>query len=400
MSGMSEAWPVRVHHRREAELRFGTLGARLVPYLERLDPLADDAVAELSRFSAEERRTFVDVAVSGGDAPALPALGRLIDSVRCLPVWVDEARLARAGAVFRRAGVLGGLTLGLRSLVHGYAAPAGNKPLAFSGRLTDKADRRLAETGKFVTAVTAPGGLVPFAPGFRICLQVRLMHAEVRRLLLASGRYRTDLWSLPINQHDMLATILLFSNVFVGGLRLLGVTITDEEADDYQHLFRLVGVWMGVEPELLPATFREAERLGAFILATQGPPDADSLALVDALLSGPLRAAKTDTERRRAEVTVRVSKGLCRALVGDELADQLGLPRDRHRHLARGIRSTLRVLERLRGSFPLVDEWVMEAGARYWERSVRVGLGKEDARYELPMRLAGRSRVVPVGEES
>jgi hypothetical protein len=37
--------------------------------------------------------------------------------------------------VFLRPGLLGGLVLGLRSLVYGYAAPAGNKPLVFSGRL-------------------------------------------------------------------------------------------------------------------------------------------------------------------------------------------------------------------------------------------------------------------------
>lgn len=398
MSLPRENWPVRVHRAEEAERLFGGLGGRLVPYLERMDPLADAVASELARFAPHERTAIVERALTEGERGRFESLDRLVESMTDLPVWVDEERLARAGVVFRRAGVLGGITLGLRSLVFGYAAPAGNKPLAFSGRLTDKADRRLAETSKFVKAVTDPGGLEPFAPGFTICLKVRLMHAEVRRLLLASGRYRTDLWSAPINQHDMLATILLFSNVFVGGVRLLGVTVTDEEADDYQHLFRLVGEWMGVESELLPTTFREAERLGSFIRLTQGPPDSDSLALVDALVSGPLRVARTDAELRRARVAVRVSKGLCRALVGDELADELNLPRDRHRFVATGIRSTLQLLERVRMRVPMLDDWVTEVGERYWERSVRTGLGNDDAKYEMPEGLTGRPRALPPEE--
>lgn len=358
-----------------------------MPALERRDPLADEAIAALSKWPAVARHARIESALRGEDCRDVPELARLVAESARPAEWLDEAQLDQASRVFLRAGLLGGLTLALCSLVTGYAAPAGNKPLAFSGRLTEQADRRLAETAQFVTAVTQPGGLRPYELGFRLCLHVRLMHAQVRSLIDASGRWEASSWAEPINQHDMLATILLFSDVFVTGIRDLGVRVSDEEADAYQHLFRRVGELMGVEPELLPRSFSEADRMSTFFRLTQGRPDADSRELVAALLAGPIRAARNERERARAEIRVRIASGLCRSLVGDELADGLGLSRDAHRLWRRGVQSTFHLLERLRSSSSNLNDWVETLGGRYWQRSVQLGLGGRAARYELPHRL-------------
>jgi ER-bound oxygenase mpaB/B'/Rubber oxygenase, catalytic domain len=385
-------WPRRLHRRAEAQARFGDLAERLIPYLFRTDPLADAVVEALAGMAPARRHQLIESALQGEATQAPAPLQDLIASAREVPAWVDWARLERAHEVFIRPGLLGGLTLGLRSLVYGYAAPAGNKPLAFSGRLKERAGRRLAETGKFVTAVTALDGLRPGALGWQLVLKVRLMHAEVRRLVLGSGRWSHVDWAEPINQHDMLATILLFSNVFIDGIRLLGVHVSSQEADDYQHLFRWVGELIGVDPRLLPATHAEATRLAEFILLTQGDPDDDSRELVHALLDGPLALAKTPRQRRRAETQVAVSHGLCRSLVGEELADALGLRRDPHRYWALGVRATLRLLEGARRGVPRVNDFVQRLGNRYWELAVNQGLAGIPARYELPERLAGLRR--------
>lgn len=369
-----------------ARARFGELAERLVPYLELTDPGADAVVAALADLPPAEREAAIEAALNGTSS-LLPDLAALVASARKVPPWLEQARLVRAHEVFLRAGMLGGISLGLCSLVHGYTAPAGNKPLAFSGRLTERADRRLAETGKFVTAVTESEGLMPGALGWRLVLRVRLMHAQVRRLLLASGRWSQDEWSRPINQHDMLATILLFSCIFIDGIRKLGVHVTAQEADDYQHLFRYVGELIGVEPTLLPTTHAEAMRLAELIRLTQGAPDEDSRELVRALIEGPLRAAKSADERKRAERQVAVARGICRGLIGDELANALGLPRDRNRYWVTGISLTLHGLERLRRRLPQVNSFVQHLGSRYWEATVRRGLGGVPARYELPQRL-------------
>lgn len=383
-------WPRRLHRAAEAERKFGDLPRRLVPYFDRSDPLADQVVEALATLPPPERQSVIEAALGGDFARAPAPLKELVERARTVPPWLDWQRLERANEVFLRPGVLGGLVLGLCSLVHGYAAPAGNKPLAFSGRLKERADRRLAETGKFVSEVTALGGLRPGALGWRLVLHVRLMHAAVRRLVLESGRWSMQDWSYPINQHDMLATILLFSCVFVDGVRHFGVHVTEPEADDYQHLFRWVGELIGVEPELLPQTYEEAQRLANFIHLTQGPPDADSRALVSAMLEGPLLRAKTERELKRAKREVAVASGLCRSLIGDELADALGLSRDHHRHWLLAVRAGLRVLEGARRGVPHLNGLVRLLGSRYWAATVRRGLGGVPARYEMPDSLLGQ----------
>jgi hypothetical protein len=392
---MTEArvsWPRRLHHVAEAEWRFGELPRRLAEALERSDPAADQAVADLEGLPAGERHALIERALTDSASPASESVRALIAASAVVPPWLDWERVARAHQVFTRAGLLGGLALGLSSLVHGYAAPEGNKPLAFSGRLKERADRRLAETGHFITAVTEEGGVRPGALGWRVVLKVRLMHAAVRRLLLASGRWSTEDWSHPINQHDMAATILLFSCVFIDGIRRVGVHVTPAEADDYQHLFRWVGTLIGVEPALLPASYAEAKHLAEAIHLMQGPPDADSRELVQALLEGPLRAADTPREVKRARRMVAISAGLCRSFVGDRLADQLGLPRDAYRHVATGLRATFGVLEHARRGVPGLDLVVRLLGDRYWRLVVSRGLGDVPARFELPEALGRTPR--------
>ncbi len=379
-------YPARVHNVQQAEREYGDLCELLLPALARVDPLADAAVAEVAQSSAGDRDDLIDRALAG-DRAVPSALAEYASVAAALPSWTNFTRIERAGAVFRRSGVLGGATLGLCSLVHGYAAPAGNKPLALSGRLTERAERRLAETGRFVTAVCAPGGLERGGAGLHFTLRVRLMHAQVRRLIGQSDRWDGLAWALPINQHDMLATVLLFSSVFASGLTRLGFRFSPQELDDYQHLWRVVGWAMGVEEQLLPATFAEAERQGAFIHLTQGPPDDDSRALVRALIDGPLGNARTPIEQRRAARQVAAAEGVCRGLIGDALADELGLSRTNHRYWVPSLRRVLGGLERVRLGWPGLDAPIERLGARYWDFSVSAGLGGVPARFALPERL-------------
>jgi hypothetical protein len=56
------------------------------------------------------------------------------------------------------------------------------------------------------------------------------------------------------------------------------------------------------------------------------------------------------------------------------------------------VRTTLRVLESARRGVPRVNELVQLLGSRYWEATVKQGLGGVPAQYELPVRLTGLSR--------
>lgn len=360
---------------------------RLAPYLMQTDPLADAAVAAFDELKPGEGFAQLERALAVGIRrvpDAHPAIAALFREVERVPLWVDFGVVDRAGELLLRSGAFGGLILGLQSLPHGYASPGGNKPLAISGRLTEQAPRRLSETSRFVHAVCLPGGLRRGGEGFSICVKVRVMHARVRRLLWQSGRWDRDAWGEPINQHDMVATSMLFSLVVLDGLRKLGFRVTPIEAQRYVHLWRYVAWLLGTDVELLFATEAEGLKLADLIMKTQGPPDEDSRALTKALFESGKRNAKGERDRKRAERMAPVAHAIARHLLGGELADALGVPKSRLVRAVPALRFLIRAFDGARGRVHLLDMAAVQIGSRYWEDVVARGLGAHPADFAPP----------------
>ncbi len=374
-----------------ARARFGDRVDRLGRFLTRVDPLGDDVVASIQAMPPGAGwRLFERAARDGVEnvADAPPTFRALFAQVERVPLWVDWPTLARGGEVLLRAGPLGGLVLGLKSLVLGYTSPAGNKPLVFSGRLEEHAARRLNETARFVQATIAPGGMLPRAAGWQITLKVRLIHAHVRSMILRSGRWDSEAWGAPINQHDQAGTSLLFSLAVLQGLRQLGLRIEPADAEAYMQLWRWSGSVMGIEPELLPATEAEGLRLAELIAATQGLPDDDSRRLTRALLESPIQRARTERARANARRTARFSAAMCRALVGDETADRLAVPSTSWRYMVPLLKRLVASVDLVRARMPFAEAPALWAGTRYWDRVVEAGLAGAAAEFVLPQRLA------------
>ncbi|WP_437586246.1 oxygenase MpaB family protein [Sorangium sp. So ce1000] len=385
--------PARFQDTADARRRFGDQLDRLAPFLLRVDPVADAAAEALASMPSGQGFRLLEAALArgaggraGADAPA--ELRALFAAVEHVPVWVDWEALSRGGAAFLRTGVLGGILLAMQSLILGYASPGGNKPLVFSGRLREQAERRLAETSRFVYAVSRADGMRRSGEGFAITVKVRIMHAQVRRLIRASGRWETALWGEPINQHDMVATALLFSVAVIDGLDKLAYRFSPAQREDLVHLWRYVAHVIGVEPELIPGSYAEARRLAEMIFATQGAPDHDSRLLVDALLTRRIRSARTDGERRQAARFMAVSCGLARAVLGDELAEQLGVPRQRSPLIVPLLRAIAAASSRAHALSPLQD-LALDLGDVHWRRVIALGLGGRPADFAPPERLTG-----------
>lgn len=384
--------PTRFQNLERARQLYGDRADRLASFLTRCDPAADATVDAMAALPPGRGWVLLKRAIAGGIESVPEAPGPMRDLFRELdrvPAWVDWPTLDRGGRLLLRSGFFGGVVLGTASLIYGYSSPGGNKPLVFSGALKGAISRRLGETSRFVQATCAPGGLRRFGAGFDATVRVRVMHAQVRRLLRASGQWRTEAWGEPINQHDTASTSLLFSLAVVDGLRTLGFRPSSAEVDDYMHLWRYSGHLMGADPELLPAAEGDARRLWHLVELTEGDPDDDSRALTRALLDAPLAKARNAAERRQADRLVEVSRTFCRALIGDARADRLAVPRSRLRLALPAIRLAVDRFERTRQASPTLDRRAFEAGERYWARAVSLNLGISPAEFAPPMRLGG-----------
>jgi hypothetical protein len=383
-------YPTRFTNLAAARGRYGDRVDRLGEYLTRVDPLADDVVRAIDAMAPGAGWDLLQRMLRAGSAAhpeAPPPLRALLAEVERIPVWVDWDAVDAGGRVLLAAGPVGGLVLGFKSLILAYTSPAGNKPLVFSGRLAEQASRRLQETARFVRETIVAGGMRPHAPGWRIAIQVRLIHAQVRRMILATGRWNAEAWGAPINQHDEAGTSLLFSSVVLEGLRQFGMRVTPAESEAYMHLWRWSGWLMGIAQDLLPATESEAARLGALMAATQAPPDDDSRALAHALIEAPLRGVRPG-QRAAAARAVRVGASLCRMLVGDAVADSLGVAPPGWPYPGRWVRPVVAGVDRLRRAVPFGGDAALRMGRRYWDRVLELGLVDATAEFPLPARLA------------
>ena len=209
-------------------------------------------------------------------------------------------------------------------LMSGYLTVNATKPLVMTGALTEMAGKRLDATARFTMDVYTSRDMLRSSAGFKTTVRVRIMHALVRASLLRAPRWRIDPWGIPINQRDMVATHLQFSMSYLGAVRALGRIDTKEEQDAVLHLWRYVSYLLGVRDELVPKTYREGLELVAIFNATEDGPDADGVALAEALtrnwLEGPV------AQGPYGDLVGRFLIGFCRYFLGAREADSLELP--------------------------------------------------------------------------
>jgi hypothetical protein len=293
------------------------------------DPLADGVVSMYASLPPGQGRALLDRALEQGIQSIENPPAALIDLFAQLdrePIWLDRDKLELASDVSRRIGPSGELVLRNLSLMGGYLGAAGAKPLVFTGQLERVTARRLVETSKFWFDVTTQGGLERHAEGFKSTVRVRVMHAQVRAMLLKSDKWDMG-WGHPLNQWDSMVTTLEFSVIFLTGLRALGFIFTRREREAIVHLWRYVGYLIGVEERILPASEADAMRALYHAIATVGSADEDSRRLGQSLADVPLqRAGEGWLPQRLARMERIVRVGYSRYVLGDEAADTLGLP--------------------------------------------------------------------------
>ena len=222
-------------------------GARIAAFFQSLVKIAD--------FSDQ---SHLD-GLAPTSSPATVRGGRALNPVADLDL--NPGRLANARALFQRSGFGVPLVLFASSLPQCYAVPYGARILLASGRLTTNPLRRMIETAQFIFDVLSPDGLVevsdvevnkalaakqtPPGRGLRTARKVRLLHAAVRKLVAGTPLQAGDP-PIRVNQFEMIGTLMSFSVLVTDGLRALGLTVSETEADDWFFLWRQVGKALGV----------------------------------------------------------------------------------------------------------------------------------------------------------
>ena len=332
--------PTHARNVDEAVVAHGEVGRAWVEGLWVGDPLADDFVTDLLGLGRARGmrmlRTAIATGISSVEAPpdSLVALFTELDAV---PAWVDFEQLDRAGDHVARNSLQLGLVLAAGSLMVGYTNPAAAYPLILTGRLVDHAGMRNLEVGDWLREVTTPGGMRRDGLGFERTVRVRVIHAMVRRHVAGLPEWDARVLGTPISQPYMAHTLSEFGIIALDGMDLLGARYSDDELQDIYALWRYVGHLSGVSEPLLPVGEAGQRAIQDLYQLTRPPVDDRSRALVSGLVNdylvpevAELLPARLPGSRRLATGYVN---GLIRAVVGDAVADELGIEASRFQHV-------------------------------------------------------------------
>ena len=244
-------------------------------YLSQLsDEHADRAIKTL--YEKHGRDAFTKIfSINTNSEDALdehfPELDDFLEATCHLPDCVDLKRVKHGEELFDDHMASGALALLAKSLPEGYAGARLSKILGISGDLDKYTYKRLLATLHMLINVSSTHGFTHRGHAIIIAQKLRLWHAAVRHAVpkrIPNFAEKYD--GIPVNQCDMLATIMGFSLVVIQGWRILGVRMTHEEEEDFYYLWQVFAVMMGIQPEddehsfaHIPPTVADAEKFYA-----------------------------------------------------------------------------------------------------------------------------------------
>ena len=303
------------------------LAERYVAHTVIGDPEADAMMEELATIDADAGFRFLQAGMDEEhdvlrDAP--PAVQAFFQGIENPPEWVDLESFGAGVRLFHKnsklllAGMLGGV------LVEGFSTNI-SKSFFITGRLRDQGVRRLQQNNRQMIELFFPGGMMRQGDGWKLSVRVRLVHAQVRRLLGQSANWEHDAWGVPLSAAHVGFAITAFSARLLRHMRSLGARYSEEEARSFMQIWRYSGHLMGIPDSILFTNEEDALELFRIGLLCEPAPSTESVVLANSLVnSAPLVAGITSSEERRSlsGYVYHVS----RALIGKELADQLNYP--------------------------------------------------------------------------
>lgn len=358
------------------------------------DPLADAAVAALygdaggGRTGLKKMNDFLFGLTFEGDFTHANLPSPVHDfAVKSAdpPPWADPALVKAGQKFFYDNGFGATVLLVCASLPECYVMRNGIHVLGLTTYLKDRPGLRILETSQMVRDAMLPGGLAPGAKGILSVQKVRLLHAAVRHLILATatgaghdmGKVYEEArwnpaWGHPICQEDMAYTLQTFAYVVLRGMKTMGAAFTPDQAEAFIHCWNVVGFVLGVDRSLLPepepgdggpSRFARAEMLYHAIRARQAGRTEDGVEITRALVEFvekllgehvprelPLKYLRPADLARLPRLVMRDILGPeTMKLLGVELSGKLGLAGFSEEIVLLVLRFVYDVLQRLSG---------------------------------------------------
>ena len=306
------------------------------------DPALDPIVQELSGLPAATLERYIAAGIEGDNEVLRGAPKSLINFFDTLepPEWVRHEDFNAGIRAFQANSNLFVLAFVSGVLVEGFTTLI-SKSFCATERVLHS-PRRLRQNNRHFMEIFLPDGLRRYGDGWKLSARIRFVHARVRNLLEKSNDWNGTVWGKPISAAHLGYAIAVFSVRLLSFSERLGAVLNDDEKKSVLAIWRYVGYIMGIPETILYANAAEAQRMHEVGRLCEPAPDADSVAMANALIRTAPTVAGIGGRKERSAISLlyRIS----RALIGDDLADGLQFPQ----MITFGVLPRYRMRERIR----------------------------------------------------
>ena len=293
------------------------------------DPVMDAVVEELATLPRDEVHRFIQAGMDG-DLDGLrkaPQLLRdfFVDAPAPDPEWLDQDAFAPGVRAFQRNSVtvLSAFVTGV--LIDGFATLI-SKSFVQTGRIFDNGVWRLKQNNRQQVEIFWPGGLQRYGDGWKLSVRIRFVHAQVRRLLAQTEEWQRDAWGVPISATHLGYSVACFAARTVKHSESLGARYSPEERAGFHAVWRYAGYLMGIPETILFTDESHALHLYRIGSMCEPPPTREAIVMTNALVNSAPLVAGIDDKEERQQLVDKVIYPVARALVGNQLADELRFP--------------------------------------------------------------------------
>lgn len=335
------------------------LAHRYIEHTMKGDPLADAAVEAMLGMPQERVHRLISAGMEEDEAgfrEAPAELRELMEFSATPPDWFDSRAVYPGCRAFHADSDLYVQALVGSSIVWGFTTLI-SKSFFMTGRLTDHGIRRLRQNIRQLIEIMIPGGLERHGEGWKLSVRIRLIHAQVRHFLGRSDEWDETEVGVPIHIGHVALAAANFSARVIEAAKRLGAEPTAEESEAFVQIWRYSGYLMGVPETILFRSEAEALDLCRIAVACEPRPTIEGIVMANALVNSAPVVIGINKPRDRQNLANYVYR-VSRALIGDELADQINYPPQSTRGLLFYLRNKRRLARRLRS---LVPKWEAKA---------------------------------------
>ena len=294
------------------------------------DPVMDAVVEEMASLPQSQIHQFIHAGMEENrdglrNAPQL-LRDFFVDAPQPDPDWLDRDAFGPGIRAFQKHSVLVLSAFVTGVLIDGFSTLI-SKSFTQTGRIFDNGVWRLKQNNRHQVEIFFPGGLERYGEGWKLSVRIRFVHAQVRLLLGKTEEWEHDAWGVPISAAHLGYAVACFAARTVKHTETLGARFSTEERAGFHEVWRYASYLMGIPESILFTDEDHALHLYRIGSICEPPPTQEAILMTNALINSAPLVANIDDPVEREKLVTNVIYPISRALIGNELADELKFPR-------------------------------------------------------------------------